>query len=69
MEAIARLTRALERFPGIGPRTAERMAYFLLREPQGRALELAEAIRVLKETLRPCRDCFHTAAAERCTIC
>jgi recombination protein RecR len=64
-----RLVHELERLPGIGRRTAQRLAFHLLRVPDREALALAEAIRDVKERIGFCVDCFNLAEAERCPIC
>ncbi|MFM7205734.1 MAG: recombination mediator RecR [Planctomycetaceae bacterium] len=67
--AVARLIDAFAELPGIGRRTAERLAYHVLARPKDEALAFAEAIRAVKEKLRPCRTCFNLAEGERCDIC
>jgi recombination protein RecR len=63
------LVEELERLPGIGRRTAERLAYHVLRMPEEEAMRLAYAIRDVKKTLRHCATCFHVTDAEECAIC
>lgn len=63
------LIEAFARLPGIGEKSAERLAYHILREPPERALGLAEEIRRVKEDLRQCVECFSIAEDERCEIC
>lgn len=63
------LVEELERLPGVGKRTAERLAYFILRSPNEDALRLAHAIREVKQSLRHCRHCFHVTEAEVCSVC
>ena len=63
------LLKALHRLPGVGPRTAERFAFFLLTQPAAFAKELAEAILKVKETIGFCRVCFNLADEELCAIC
>ncbi|MFN3742276.1 MAG: recombination mediator RecR [Anaerolineales bacterium] len=69
--ALQNLITALERLPGIGPKTASRLAFYLLREESGLAQELAEALQGLKSGIGFCKECFYlTEAAEtRCAIC
>jgi recombination protein RecR len=55
--------------PGIGRRSAERLAYHVLAMGKDEALAFADAIRAVKENLRPCRTCFNLAEAEQCDIC
>ncbi len=63
------LIEAFSKLPGIGEKSAERLAYHILKEPTDRALELSEAIRQVKEDLRQCVDCFSISESERCEIC
>ncbi len=66
---LARLIENLERLPGIGLRTAERLAFHLLRVERPAALELAQAIRSLREELEPCRECQNISVEPLCPIC
>ena len=69
--AVDRLITALGRLPGIGAKSAERLAHHLLRCPTEEALELADAIRSAKERIKHCQVCFHLTEAEEplCAIC
>jgi recombination protein RecR len=69
--AVDRLITALGRFPGIGAKSAERLAHHLLRCPAEEALELADAIRAAKERIKHCEVCFHLTEADAplCGIC
>lgn len=69
--ALQNLITALERLPGIGPKTASRLAFYLLREESGLAQDLAEALQGLKSGIGFCKECFYlTEAAETlCAIC
>ena len=64
-----RLVQELARLPGVGRRTAQRLAFHLLRAPGPEALALAEAIRDVKERIGFCEVCFNLAEGPRCTIC
>jgi len=66
---LDQLVTELTRLPGIGAKSAERLAHHLLKVPGREALALADAIRVVKEGLRPCQNCHHIAEAELCDIC
>ena len=66
---LLRLLQALEKLPGIGPRSAERIAFYLLRIPQEDARQLAQAILDSKEQLRFCEICFNLAESARCEVC
>lgn len=69
MGPLQRLIDELKKLPGIGPRSAERIAFHLLKAGKDEALALASAIRVTKEELRPCARCFNLAESELCHIC
>jgi recombination protein RecR len=66
---VQRLVTELSRLPGIGTRTAQRLAFHLLRVPTEEANALAEAIREVKERIGFCELCFNLAEGARCTIC
>ncbi|HOA73736.1 MAG TPA: recombination mediator RecR [Phycisphaerae bacterium] len=68
-ESLARLMASLSSLPGIGPRSAERIAFHLLRAPRDEALALADAIRSIKESLRHCSQCFNLTEEDLCPIC
>src|SRR5262245_53350540 len=59
----------LSRLPGIGPRSAERIAFHLLRASREDALRLAEPVRDVKEKLRHCSRCFNLTESDPCIIC
>ena len=69
--AVDRLTSALGRLPGIGAKSAERLAHHLLKCSPEEAIELAEAIRAAKQQIRHCQVCFHLTEADQpvCAIC
>ena len=66
---VNRLIAELSRLPGIGQRTAQRLAFHILRVSDEDALPLADAIREVKETVGHCEVCFNLAVEERCRIC
>ena len=66
---LMRLLEALEKLPGVGPRSAERMAFHLLRVPRDEVRRLAQAITDVKDHLRFCEVCFNLSEADRCQIC
>ena len=66
---VNRLITELARLPGIGQRTAQRLAFHILRTPTDDALPLADAIREVKETVGQCEVCFNLAVEETCRIC
>jgi len=67
--AIARLVDYFADLPGIGRKSAERLAYHVLRMSNQEAVAFAEAIRAVKEKLHPCKTCFNLAEQEECDIC
>jgi recombination protein RecR len=66
---VNRLISELSRLPGVGQRTAQRLAFHILREPTEDAMGLAEAIREVKETVGLCERCFNLAVGPLCRIC
>lgn len=70
-EPIEKLILAFERLPGIGPKTASRLAFFLLKAPDKVSADLAEALTVIKNAIVLCEVCFNiTASSNRiCDIC
>jgi recombination protein RecR len=68
-EPIRRLIEQLERLPGIGEKTAERLALWLVNHPKEDAVALATAIREMKETIRVCSICCNVSLNEPCDIC
>ncbi len=66
---VENLIAQLSRLPGIGTRTAQRLAFHLLRVPEEEALALAEAIREAKERIGFCRECGNLTEEELCVIC
>jgi recombination protein RecR len=68
-EPVARLIDALQRLPGIGPRTAQRLTFFLLKQPVEQARELADAVVSLKVNIVHCSRCFNVTQDDPCRIC
>ncbi len=66
---IARLIEALVKLPGIGPKTASRLAFYLLRAPEEEVAALAEALWELKRQIRLCEVCFNITDESPCAIC
>jgi recombination protein RecR len=66
---IDRLQQALTRLPGIGPKSAERLAHHLLNAPPEEIQELTEALRQVKERIRHCRQCYNYTEQELCSLC
>lgn len=67
--SIAKLIEELKHLPGIGQKTAQRLAFHLLREDRERALALAEAIREAKEKIGPCSVCNNITDTDPCFFC
>ena len=68
-EPIARLIEELNKLPGIGPKSAKRLAYHLLRSPDEETKALAEAILTLKDKVKLCSVCFNITDCDPCRIC
>ncbi len=67
--AIARVIQELTKLPGIGPKSAERIAHHLLMGDRGVAASLAEALRSVVEQVHPCAECFNLTEGRLCSIC
>ncbi|MGH2350394.1 MAG: recombination mediator RecR [Chloroflexota bacterium] len=68
-EPIARLIEEFGKLPGVGPKTAQRLAFFLLRQSAEEAHALAEAIVDVKEKIVLCSVCFNLSAGDPCQFC
>jgi recombination protein RecR len=68
-DAVQNLIDQLGRLPGIGPKSAQRIAYHLLKVPREDALALASAVATAKERVRFCEVCHNLSEAPRCAIC
>ena len=66
---IARLIEQLHKLPGIGPKSAQRLAYYLIRVPAEEAAALADAIGTVKDRITFCSRCQNITEADPCTIC
>lgn len=69
IQPVARLIEAFARLPGIGPKTAQRLTFFLLRAPHELSRELAEALMQMKDSVVFCSSCFNIAAQDPCAVC
>jgi recombination protein RecR len=69
VEPVARLVDELSRLPGIGPKSASRLAYYILRTPREQALALAESILEVKDRVILCSVCFNITDTDPCAIC
>jgi recombination protein RecR len=68
-EPIARLLEELERLPGIGPKSAQRLAFHILKGDDATAQRLADAIVEVKRRIHFCRQCFNFSAEDLCEYC
>ncbi len=68
-QPVSRLIDEFSRLPGIGPKTASRLAYHILKTPKDDAIGLAEAILEVKERITLCSVCFNTTDVDPCAIC
>ncbi|MGH7752722.1 MAG: recombination mediator RecR [Gemmatimonadales bacterium] len=69
MSAIEDLVAELTRLPGIGSKTAQRLTYFLLKQPLETAVRLAHAVRAVRERVRACSRCGNLTEDDPCAIC
>jgi recombination protein RecR len=69
IEPVDKLIREFSKLPGIGPKSAQRLTYHLLKEPDEEASALAEAIQNLKKDIRLCSICFNITDRDPCSIC
>jgi recombination protein RecR len=69
VQPFDRVIRELSRLPGVGPKTAQRLALFLLRDTQDNNERLAESIHELKLKIRLCKKCFNLSEGEICGVC
>ncbi len=68
-DSVSHMIDQLSRLPGIGRKSAERLAYHLLRVPESEAFALSDSIRSVRENVRYCDICFNLAESEMCNIC
>ena len=68
-ESVTRLVSEFSRLPGIGPKTASRLTYYLLRAPLDQVQALGEAVSQLRERITFCSHCFNITEADPCPIC
>jgi recombination protein RecR len=68
-DPLARLLEALQRLPGIGPKSAQRLAFHILRMPREEAAQLAEAIREVRERIAYCSVCANITDVDPCYYC
>ncbi|MGM0442377.1 MAG: recombination mediator RecR [Elusimicrobiota bacterium] len=68
-QPVEKLVNNLSRLPGIGPKTAQRLAFYILKTPLEEAKELSEAIRRSRENISPCKKCGNYTDKDICNIC
>jgi recombination protein RecR len=68
-EPVARLIDAFQRLPGIGPKTAQRLTFFLLKRPTEEVRELSASLMAVKERIVYCATCFNVTDQDPCRIC
>jgi recombination protein RecR len=68
-EVVNKLIQELNKLPGIGPKSAQRVAYYLLRTPEEQAKQLADTILSVKQTTKLCSICFNVTDSDPCLIC
>lgn len=68
-DTVSKLIQELNRLPGIGPKSAQRLAYYLLRAPEEQSIQLAEAIVSVKQKTKLCSVCFNVTESDLCPIC
>ena len=67
--SLARLIQELNKLPGIGPKSAQRLAYYIIRLPEDEAYALADAVSGVKQNIIFCQQCQNLADTSPCTIC
>lgn len=68
-QSVTNLVNEFTKLPGVGKKSAERLAYHILRVHKKEAMALADAIRSVKENVRYCRVCYNLSEAEECAVC
>ncbi len=68
-DSVTHMIEQLSRLPGIGRKSAERLAYHILRVPESEAFALSDSIRTVRENVRYCDICFNLAESEMCNVC
>ena len=66
---LAKLTEQFERLPGIGSKTAQRLAYYVLKMPKEKAVQFSQAILSAHENIHYCSECCNLTDKEKCSIC
>jgi recombination protein RecR len=68
-DSVEKLVNALSRLPGIGPKTAQRLAFFILKSPKEEAIELSDAVKDARDLIRHCKECGNFTDNDICSIC
>lgn len=68
-QSLNNLIEQFAKLPGVGPKTAERLTFYILKSDTREAMALAEAISEVKKNIRQCKTCFNLAESETCSIC
>ena len=68
-KSIAALIEQFQKFPSVGPKSAQRMAFYLLKIPENEVKKFAEAMIEAKSSTHPCEICFNMSASSPCEIC
>ncbi|MEX2054653.1 MAG: recombination protein RecR, partial [Candidatus Andersenbacteria bacterium] len=68
-KAVRDLSQELQRLPGIGPKTAQRLSIYLLRQPRGVVSKFADTLKNLHANVRICSQCFNLAEKNTCDVC
>ena len=68
-DAVTKLIQELNKLPGIGPKSAQRLAYHLLRAPEEQTRQLADALLSVKRKIKLCSACFNVTESDPCRIC
>ena len=69
LEPVTKLIEELGRLPGIGPKSASRLAFFILRAPEAKVTRLADALLAVKQQVQQCVRCHYIADQELCAVC
>lgn len=67
--SVEQVIEEFSRLPGVGPKSASRMAYHYLRSPNGDATKLANALKDMDESVKNCKSCFNVTDKEECDLC
>ena len=68
-KSIKNLISAFERLPGIGPKSASRLVFYLLNTPESYVMEIARSLLAIKKEVKICKECFSVCEGEICSIC